>query len=216
MTRENSSSAPDRHDGAEDALMLLANSMRNECDIEDNTSGRVQDAVAPSIGADNELTLTDDVNNLMLSPYADTDPLLAIPLYKDLSAVSIEDIEVPKSKENFPFPVLLGLILATGRYKDSIIWLPHGRAFRIHDREKFLAEVLPQFFSTSSFGRFMAWARAYGFQQMEAVNITLYHEMFIRSHPLLAYKMAPKERARTEAEEGGLAPVVHLPHCDDM
>ena len=138
---------------------------------------RDQGAVASPIETDNVRTLTDGVNNPGLSSYADTDPLRLIPLYRDFSSVSVEDDGTPKNEVTFP--VLLGLILATGRYEDSIIWLPHGRAFRIHDREKFRAEVLLHFFSTSSFDCFMARAREYGFQQIEGVDITLYHEVRI-------------------------------------
>jgi hypothetical protein len=47
------------------------------------------------------------------------------------------------------FPTQLHLLLSSAEaevYTEICSWLPHGRAFLIHDREKFVANVMPLYF----------------------------------------------------------------------
>jgi len=45
------------------------------------------------------------------------------------------------------FPQRLMEILGDERNLESICWLPHGRAFMVRDRDRFVAEVMPRYFS---------------------------------------------------------------------
>jgi hypothetical protein len=37
---------------------------------------------------------------------------------------------------------------------DIMSWLPHGRAFLVHDTDKFVAHILPKYFNQTKWGSF--------------------------------------------------------------
>jgi hypothetical protein len=48
-------------------------------------------------------------------------------------------------KEAFPFKLHKMLQEAVTEEFDTVVsWLPHGRAFRVHDREKFIQDIMPR------------------------------------------------------------------------
>jgi len=51
-------------------------------------------------------------------------------------------------------------------YADIVSWLPHGRAFKIHNRRRFTVEVIPRFFKQSTFSSFTRQLRMYGFERL--------------------------------------------------
>ena len=50
--------------------------------------------------------------------------------------------------EPLSFPETLYALLAAPHYRAVLSWLPHGRAFNIHDRDRFARELMPRYFST--------------------------------------------------------------------
>lgn len=64
------------------------------------------------------------------------------------------------------FPVLLHKIINSGTYRDSIVWLGHGRAFAITDLKKFVTQVIPRFFCSYEWNTFLTWMCAYGFKEI--------------------------------------------------
>jgi hypothetical protein len=93
------------------------------------------------------------------------------------------------------FPDKLHLMLETVEREgltDIVSFLPHGRAFRVHDRDRFVSEILPRFFESqkkwSSFGRQL---NMYGFSRSssEPDAGAYYHELFLRGRPSLCRYM---------------------------
>ena len=54
-----------------------------------------------------------------------------------------------RAKSEFPIKVYAMLELAENliEFSQAVTWLPHGRAFRIIDKVKFMNEVVPLFFN---------------------------------------------------------------------
>ena len=55
------------------------------------------------------------------------------------------------------FPWKLHLLLERCEYEkhESIVsWLPNGKSFKVHDKERFVKEIMPSFFGTQSFKTF--------------------------------------------------------------
>jgi len=63
-----------------------------------------------------------------------------------------------------------------------ISWRPHGRAFKIHDKNKFVSTVLPRYFSASSFTSFSRWLNHWGFLRILSGKDRQcwYHRLFVR------------------------------------
>jgi len=61
-------------------------------------------------------------------------------------------------------------------------WMPHGRAFRIHDENAFEKEILPLYFSATSLASFSRWLNKWGFLRIRAGKDrrAWYHRLFVR------------------------------------
>lgn len=65
---------------------------------------------------------------------------------------------------------MLGNLEETGR-SEIISWQPHGRAFKIHDRTRFEAEILPLFFTCQKeFSSFQRQLNIYGFLRLKGLG----------------------------------------------
>jgi hypothetical protein len=58
-------------------------------------------------------------------------------------------------------------ILANEANSDVIGWLPHGKAFIIHNQKMFTAEILPKFFKQSKFTSFTRKLKRWGFSRVK-------------------------------------------------
>jgi HSF-type DNA-binding len=85
---------------------------------------------------------------------------------------------------------------------DVISFYSHGRAFAVHDIDRFVADVMPKYFKQSKWNSFARQLNLYGF-----VRITSgpdaggwYHELFLKGRPNLCFHMrrvgVPKGRDR--------------------
>lgn len=100
-------------------------------------------------------------------------------------------------KENVgagPFPVKLHIVLKImeNEGKDHIVsWLPHGRAFAIHNPKSFESEVMKKYFNQSQISSFRRQLNLYGFIRLSKGRDAgaYYHELFLRGKPLLSMKM---------------------------
>jgi hypothetical protein len=72
-----------------------------------------------------------------------------------------------------------------------VSFLPHGRAFRVHDRDRFVQEVLPRFFSQSKWNSFLRQLSLYGFRRITSGpdQDSYYHELFLKNQPYLCRAM---------------------------
>ena len=85
-------------------------------------------------------------------------------------------------------------ILSDPNNEECISWLPHGCSFRIHNRTKFLDEILPQFYNNKKKIKYTSFTRKlsrWDFVRLSSGPDTgaFYHKMFQRDNPKLARKM---------------------------
>ena len=93
-----------------------------------------------------------------------------------------------------PFPEKLHRMLeeveAEGK-TDIVSFFSHGRAFAVHDMERFVEEIMPRFFKQSKWNSFARQLNLYGFQRvltgLDAGGY--YHELFLKGRPSLAVHM---------------------------
>jgi len=77
-------------------------------------------------------------------------------------------------------------------YAHVISWLPHGRAFAIHQPKDFIATVMPRYFQQTKVTSFQRQLNLYGFQRLTRGrdNGGYYHEYFLRGMPFLTKSIA--------------------------
>jgi hypothetical protein len=83
-----------------------------------------------------------------------------------------------------------------------VSFLPHGRAFLIHDQAKFVNEIIPKFFNHGAWLSFTRQLSLYGFRRVSNGSSpdhgAYYHELFLRGHNGLCLHMrrvgAPKKQ----------------------
>ncbi|KAL7560150.1 hypothetical protein ACA910_013161 [Epithemia clementina (nom. ined.)] len=108
-----------------------------------------------------------------------------------------EEVPTPKNKGGIttPFPMQLHDMLqhADIRGFDNIVsWQPHGRAFLVHDPQRFVSEVMPMFFRQTRMSSFQRQLSLYGFLRLTrkgADHGAYYHELFLRGLPHLCRRM---------------------------
>lgn len=94
------------------------------------------------------------------------------------------------------FPLKLQRILdraeATGM-KDIISWQEHGRAFLVHDPDRFILEVVSKYFSQTKYSSFQRQLHMYNFKRITGLGRdkgAYYHPCFERGDPGLCLSMA--------------------------
>jgi len=81
---------------------------------------------------------------------------------------------------------------------------PHGRAFRIMNKDLLTAEVIPEFFVQTKFKSFTRQLSGWGFKRLHRPGADFgcyYHECFLRGLPLLTWLMK-----RVPSNKGKLSP----------
>jgi len=114
-------------------------------------------------------------------------------VYTDCSRLYVRHstlAEVQFQRSHPPFPVKLHTLLSQAD-PEIIRWLPHGRAFLICDKHRFLSEVVPQYFRISSLASLTRQLHLYGFRRLTHPQAcdrhAVYHELFVRGRPELAW-----------------------------
>ena len=82
-------------------------------------------------------------------------------------SVSTVDSSPPKDLGNMAFPQKLRLLLlqTDERGETNIIsWLPDGKSFKIHKKNKFERLLMPELFNTSKFRSFQQNLNLWGFE----------------------------------------------------
>lgn len=84
---------------------------------------------------------------------------------------------------------------------DRIVsWLPNGKAFRIHDQDRFISEILPMYWANIKYKSFMRQLNLWSFKRIprgEPENRGGYrHACFIRDDPILCHSMTRNVKRR--------------------
>ena len=106
-----------------------------------------------------------------------------------------------------PFPYKLHIMLnnmdfeaAKGDLRGKLIvgWLPHGKAFRVHNKDEFVDRVMPIFFNGSKYSSFLKQLNLYSF-----IRITdgpdkgaVYHPNFVRNQTDMVKNIVRQRRIK--------------------
>ncbi|CAB9521838.1 shock factor protein 4 [Seminavis robusta] len=94
-----------------------------------------------------------------------------------------------------PFPERLHRLLkeiADDGNGDVISFLPHGRAIAIHKPDRFVEDIMPQYFKMSQLSSFQRQLNLYGFKKVGSGNRdagAYYHELFLHGRPNMCMLM---------------------------
>ena len=93
-----------------------------------------------------------------------------------------------------PFPEKLHRMLSEVNKEglsDVVSFFSHGRAFGIHDMDRFVSDVMPKYFKQSKWNSFARQLNLYGFQRISNGPDAggYYHELFLRGRPNLVLHM---------------------------
>ena len=149
-------------------------------------------------------------NVALFSPLQQNDALMqGVPYRNELCIEASQPLAINRNSK--AFPQLLHKMLEDAEHKgfqNIVSWQPHGRAFRVHDKKKFVKEILSKYFRQTQFTSFQRQLNLYCFQRLTIGNDkgASYHELFRRDQPHLSRQMVRKRikgngaRAATDAE----------------
>ena len=108
-----------------------------------------------------------------------------------------EDKAATKSRGGIttPFPMQLYDMLQhadTRGFNNIVSWQSHGRAFLVHQPQRFVKEVMPLFFRQTRMSSFQRQLSLYGFLRLSRKGPdhgAYYHELFLRGLPHLCRRM---------------------------
>ncbi|KAL7486554.1 hypothetical protein ACHAW6_012161 [Cyclotella cf. meneghiniana] len=105
------------------------------------------------------------------------------------------------------FPMKLYDILCNPEFHHAVSWMPHGRSWKVLNKEFFMEEICPQYFAQTRYESFIRQVNGWGFKRMRREGpdrSSYYHEHFLRGYPNLIDHMrrpAPGEKTRDMREE---------------
>ena len=72
-----------------------------------------------------------------------------------------------------------------------ILWLPDGKSFKVHDKERFVTEIMPLFFGTQSFKTFQRNLNLWGFTRISKgpQKDVCSHPLFLKGFPAVCQSM---------------------------
>ena len=98
-------------------------------------------------------------------------PRYADHTYRDFSTYIKEGNRIEKHKKSDRnFPARLHAILSDEQYAHIISWMPHGRAWKVIDKELLMEEVAPKFFGQSKYASFARQLSGWGFKRYVQFN----------------------------------------------
>jgi hypothetical protein len=124
---------------------------------------------------------------------------------------------------NMQFPMKLHVLLQNAELKGvtSIIsWLPDGRSFKVHNKDKFSKLIMPEYFTASKYKSFQRSLNLWGFETVSKgpEKGVCSHPFFVRGDPAKTQMMKrvkvksnektpPRkcEQSRTEEEQASLS-----------
>ena len=140
------------------------------------------------------------------------------PLSKEEAAGDAARPERPsRSWSETIFPMKLYDILCHPDFSHAISWLPHGRSWKVLNKEFFMEEICPHYFSQTRYESFIRQVNGWGFKRLRREGpdrASYYHDSFLRGYPHLIERMrrpAPGEKTRAIREEPDLYALAPLP-----
>mmetsp|Transcript_33936 Transcript_33936/g.81204 ORF Transcript_33936/g.81204 Transcript_33936/m.81204 type:complete len:415 (+) Transcript_33936:307-1551(+) len=109
--------------------------------------------------------------------------------YHDFSRFLSSGGELRKSKKGGKnFPAKVHRMLSDDCNNDVITWMPHGRSFKVLNREELVSRVIPNYFVCGKYESFTRQLNGWGFKRLYQKgpdNGCFYHECFLRAMPEL-------------------------------
>ena len=100
------------------------------------------------------------------------------------------------------------MLFSANIYETNKSWQPHGRAFKVHDRKRFLTEVMPKFFKQTKFSSFTRQLSIYGFNRLGCCGPdkgAYYDECFLQGMPDLCHHV--QKIPKTKTKDGLYLPI---------
>lgn len=97
----------------------------------------------------------------------------------------------PQSLQAQKLPAKLASMLCDHDLTAVITWLPHGRSWKVLNRDLFADHALPRYFGHKNYASFVRIANAWGMRRITrgADRDSYYHELFLRGRPDLHQRM---------------------------
>ncbi|KAL7540087.1 hypothetical protein ACHAWF_006591 [Thalassiosira exigua] len=97
----------------------------------------------------------------------------------------------PQSLQAQKLPAKLATMLSDQDMSSAIVWLPHGRSWRVVSREVFAKLSLPWYFGYNSHASFVRNVNAWGFRRItrRPDRDSYFHELFLRGQPNFHQRM---------------------------
>ena len=116
------------------------------------------------------------------------------------SLVDFPEVVLRNNLNHFkiPFPLKVQEMLADVEKQGNshiVSWLPHGKSFRVHKEEEFVAYILPCYFNQSKLTSFTRQLYMYSFQKVQdgPDQGAFFHEKFIRGDKTLCQSIKRKK-----------------------
>eukprot|EP00571_Detonula_confervacea_P013613 CAMPEP_0172310812 /NCGR_PEP_ID=MMETSP1058-20130122/12699_1 /TAXON_ID=83371 /ORGANISM="Detonula confervacea, Strain CCMP 353" /LENGTH=514 /DNA_ID=CAMNT_0013023755 /DNA_START=97 /DNA_END=1641 /DNA_ORIENTATION=+ len=175
---------------------------RNEEDQTNESAGgqNGDDGDALKIPQESGDTDDDDKNAAAATPAPnskprETDPEEDTYVYRDFATIpapNLNDAALhPQSLQAQKLPARLASMLSDHDMSGVIIWLPHGRSWRVLNRDLFADHALPRYFGHKNYASFVRIVNAWGFRRITrgSDRDSYYHELFLRGRPDLHQRM---------------------------
>ena len=100
-----------------------------------------------------------------------------------------------KNHKQVKFVNKLMLLLDNDPDSSIISWLSHGRSFLVHDKDRFVKEIMPLYFTSTRYKSFQRQLNMWGFQRICGPVDTgaYYHQLFLRGIPALSFLIQRKK-----------------------
>jgi len=120
------------------------------------------------------------------------------------SLISHED-ETTRSLASQKLPAKLAAMLSDPDLITCITWLPHGRSWKILNRDLFSSYALPRYFGHTNHSSFVRVVNAWGFRRIISGpdRDSYYHELFLRGKSSLYSRMKRLPNNSTAGSGGG-------------
>jgi len=180
----------------------------------------------PDIEATEEKTTTENkeenVGAAKVVPNAKPRPAHTNPddkyVYKDYASASLESLDTDTCHKKVPpaclqaqkLPSKMAVMLVDPDLMHIISWLPHGRSWKIYNRDMFTEIALPRYFGHKNYASFVRIVNAWGFRRVTngLDRDSYYHELFLRGKPELHQRMKrlPTTHRKTPISKEDKAP----------